>query len=248
MRKISLRIQYIGSAYSGWQKQINSTTIQQTIEEAIHELTGEDVILHGAGRTDAGVHALDQYALFLTGSHIPAEGFKFALNSKLPQDIRIMESSLVLNDWHPRFSAHFTSYRYTIETAPIVSPFHAPYVWPLRFVPELNKLNELADKIIGYRDFSCFCSTGSKVENKSRNIVAAFWRQEDTRFYFTIKGNGFLYHMVRLLVGTQIELITGKLTEKEFEGMLNNPFQASPATFCAPARGLCLYQILYEDL
>ena len=247
MKRIELQIQYIGSFYSGWQRQQNSQSVQQTIEEALFKLTGDRLVLHAAGRTDAGVHALDQRAIFDTDSKIPVERFKYALNAYLPDDIRIVRSQEVEADWHPRFNKHLKVYRYTVDTAKIVRPFDFPYVWPFKGQLDLTELQILSESIIGTKDFTNFCASGSSVKNKTRTITSSSWKQEGSKYIFEIVGNGFLYHMVRLLVGTQMQVMRKRLTYEDFLKMLNNPLQGPKANLLAPAKGLCLYRIIYED-
>lgn len=246
MRTIHLRLQYIGTQYSGWQRQKNSTSIQQLLENAVLRITGEDAVVHGAGRTDAGVHAFDQHAMFRTSSNLTIERFATALNSQLPPDIRIFSALEENPTWHPRFTKHLKTYRYIIDTDTIVSPFWRPYVWQLPLKPNLLLLNQLAEHIIGEHDFRAFCSSNSSVKNHNRVIEQSVWTQEGTRLIYMVKGNGFLYHMVRLLVGSYVEVLLNKKSEQEFLLLLNQPDQ-NKATLTAPSQGLCLYKIVYED-
>ncbi len=247
MKTIRLNIQYDGSRYHGWQRQPNVLTIQQLIEEAITQLSGESVILNGAGRTDAGVHAMDQWAQFKTESRIPPEKWYPALNSILPGDIRIMHSEMCEPLWHARFVPHQKTYRYTIETAQVVSPFRQAYVWHRRGDLPFVRLQAAAELVLGEHDFSAFCAAHSEVKNKVRRIAASEWRQEETRLIYSITGNGFLYNMVRLLVGFMVEIASGKRELQQMQSFLTAACQ-SKASFTVPPQGLCLYEIVYEEM
>lgn len=246
MRNIRMQVQYIGTSYCGWQRQKNSISIQQLLEEALKQITGEAIVIHGAGRTDAGVHALDQRASFLTLSKIPVEKFAYAMNSMLPPDVRVQYTEESPPGWHPRFTPHKKTYRYMIETARVVSPFCHPYVWHRFGEVNFDKLQESAKLILGEHDFQGFCASGSSVKNYQRCITKSSWSQEGTRLIYEIEGNGFLYHMVRLLVGIFMEIA---LMKKEPEDLLRILQQPSlyRAEWLSPAQGLCLYKIVYED-
>lgn len=246
MKNVRMQVQYIGTTFCGWQKQKNSISIQQLLEEALQRITGETIVIHGAGRTDAGVHALDQRASFVTASKIPVEKFAHAMNSMLPQEIRVQYTEESPPDWHPRFTAHRKTYRYIIETARIVSPFWQPYVWHRFGVPEVEELHKSADLILGEHDFTGFCASGSSVKNHIRCITKSSWSQEDTRLIYEIEGNGFLYHMVRLLVGIYMEIALKKKSPEDLLKILHEP-SLYRAEWLAPAQGLCLYKIVYED-
>ncbi|MCE5196741.1 MAG: tRNA pseudouridine(38-40) synthase TruA [Negativicutes bacterium] len=247
MKSIRLNIQYDGSRYHGWQRQANSLTIQQLIEEAITRLSGESVSLCGAGRTDAGVHALNQWANFKTESSIPAEKWSLALNHILPSDIRIMHSEECQPLWHARFVPHQKTYRYTIETAPVASPFRQAYVWHRRGDLQFASLQAAAALVLGEHDFSAFCASHSEVKNKVRRVAVSQWRQEDTRLIYSITGNGFLYNMVRLLVGFMVEIASGKREVQQMQSFLSDACHCK-AGFTVPPQGLCLYEIVYEEM
>ena len=247
MMTIRLNIQYEGSRYHGWQRQPNDMTIQQLIEEAITQLSGESTTVCGAGRTDAGVHALNQWANFKTESRIPPEKWYMALNSILPKDIRIMSSEQCEPAWHARFVPHQKTYRYSIETAQVASPFQQAYVWHRYGDLQFASLQAAADLVVGEHDFSAFCAAHSEVKNKVRRVAVSEWQQEETRLIYTITGNGFFYHMVRLLVGFMVEIGSGKREINQMQIYLAKASQ-SKATFTAPPQGLCLYEIVYEEM
>ena len=246
MKNIRMQVQYIGTAYCGWQKQKNSLSIQQVLEEAFEKITGETIVLHGAGRTDAGVHAFDQRAMFQTLTNIPSEKIANALNSLLPPDIRVQYTEESPEGWHPRFTPHKKTYRYTIETAPVISPFYYPYAWHRFGTLDSEKLNQGASLVLGEHDFLGFSAVGSTVKNFRRCLTKSSWKQEDTRLIYEVEGNGFLYHMVRLLVGTFMEIALGRRNLADVTAILENP-GLYRAEWTAPARGLCLYKIVYED-
>jgi tRNA pseudouridine38-40 synthase len=241
-----MQVQYIGTAYCGWQKQNNSISVQQLLENALEKITGETIVIHGAGRTDAGVHALDQRALFATTSRIPSEKFAHAINSMLPQDIRVQYTEDCPPEWHPRFTPHKKTYQYVIETARVISPFWQPYAWHRFGVLNTEKLKKTATMILGEHNFLGFSAAGSSIKNFRRCISKSSWRQEETRLIYEIEGNGFLYHMVRLLVGTYMEIALDKRSLSDITAILENP-SIYKAEWTAPAQGLCLYKIVYED-
>lgn len=246
MKNIRMQVQYKGTAYCGWQKQKNSLSIQQVLEDTVKTITGETIVLHGAGRTDAGVHALDQRAMFQTATNIPSEKIANALNSLLPPDIRVQYTEECPEGWHPRFTPHKKTYRYTIETAPVISPFHYPYAWHRFGALDVEKLHQGARLVLGKHDFQGFSATGSSVKNYRRCLTKSSWWQEDTRLVYEVEGNGFLYHMVRLLVGTFMEIALEKRNLTDLTAILENSSQYR-AEWTAPAWGLCLYKIVYED-
>ena len=245
MRRIHLIVEYDGTNYAGWQRQANALAVQQVIEEALGKLTREPVVLHGASRTDAGVHALGQSAHFDTDSRIPADKFSYALNALLPPDIRIRASSEAAPDFHARFSARGKRYRYLFyddRHAGALNRFtHAHSIYPL----DDERMRAEARALLGTHDFAAFAASGSVVKDTVRTI----WRAELTRrgheVRLIVEGSGFLYNMVRIIAGTLRDVGSGKLPP----GALRRAIETGDRLdlgVTAPAHGLTLMQVFYE--
>ncbi len=246
MRRIALTIAYDGTAYSGWQAQDNAVTVEGTLRSAIRKLCGEDVQTIGASRTDAGVHALGNVAAFDTESPIPGERWKYALNSFLPQDIRIMESWEAPAAFHPRFDAHSKRYEYRITTDAVVSPLRCRYVCSVRETLDVATMQEGAKHFPGTHDYSAFCSAGAQVENKVRTVTLCEVYRDGSEIVIGVEGEGFLYNMVRILAGTLIEIGRGAKTPESMEAIIasKDRTQAGPT---APPEGLVLVGIRYGE-
>lgn len=257
-RNIRLLLAFDGTAYSGWQRQKNARTIQGEIEHLLQRMTGAAVILHGAGRTDAGVHALGMVANFRTRARIPCPGFHQGLNSMLPPDIRILEAAEVPPEFHSRYSATGKTYRYAICTAQVQLPIQRLYATHVPYPLDAVQIRAALARIIGSHDFSSFEGTGSRDREAEgfagRGAVRTLYQAEfvapatqiDT-WFFRFTGNGFLRHMVRNLVGTLLLVGSGRTTPDEFAAILQNRDRAQ-AGATAPAHGLLLEQVLYEPL
>lgn len=242
--RIVLHIEYEGTNYGGWQCQENAPSIQSEIERSVHQLTGEHIRIHGAGRTDAGVHALRQVAHFDVNTPIPPDKFAFALNPLLPEDISIKKSFETQNDFHARYSAKGKHYRYVItntETRPAVWRnfcMHVPY--PLN----IENMREAASHLIGEHDFASFQAAHSSVKDTVRTIQKLEITKEDDIISIDICGNGFLYNMVRIIAGTLIDAGSGKV----LPGSMRDILSACDRTSAGPtakARGLFLVEVLY---
>lgn len=255
-RNIRLLIAYDGSAYSGWQRQNNAPTIQGTIEDSIRVMTGTKITLHGAGRTDAGVHSLGMTANFETEASIACEGFFNGLNSMLPKDIRILQVNEAAKDFHSRYSATGKTYCYTIFTGEIQLPTDRLYTahYPCRF--NKQAVSQALSYILGEHDFTSFEATGSRDSSiqTGRGAVRTLFQAETSTHFdkaetwvFTFTGDGFLRHMVRNIVGTLIEVGSGRITPDDFKSIINKHDRdcAGPT---APACGLMLTQVHYTPL
>lgn len=253
-RNISLLIAFDGSEYSGWQRQNNAPTIQGTLEKCLQTMLNSSVSLHGAGRTDAGVHALGMTANFYTSSSIPCSGFLNGLNSMLPRDIRILNVVEAEDDFHSRYSAKGKSYRYDIFTGAIQLPTERLYCTHLKGPLNEKNIQKCLHEIIGTHDFSSFEASGSRdlTQKNSRGAVRTIYQAEfsprettDHHWSFRFKGDGFLRHMVRNLVGTLFEVGRNKITPMDFKSILQNTDRtlAGPT---APAHGLFLEKVYYE--
>ncbi len=253
MRNIRLTIAYEGTNYAGWQVQPNRPSIQGTIEAALKSLTGEAIRIHGAGRTDAGVHAAGQVANFTIASSIPPDRFAAALNSELPHDITLRDSSEVPDDFHARYSAVRKQYRYLIDTADMTPPWLRGLVWrvPGRF--DEDALAAAAPRLIGTHDFSAFESKSSPDEDSCRTVfdinvtrspTALGWQSDHQLLSIAMTADGFLYNMVRAIVGTLVQVAQGRGTADDVTRILNSQ-DRSQAGATAPPQGLSLMWVDY---
>ena len=246
MRTIKLTVCYDGSNYSGFQRQAKEITIQQVLEEKLARICGEPVTVTGSGRTDAGVHARCQVVSFATNGTIPAENVARALNSILPDDIRALRAEEVQAGFNARKDACWKEYEYRIRYTPEPDPFTRNYAWQMHELPDLDKMNAAAAMIIGQHDFSGFQSTGSTQVSPVKMIYRSCWETEaDNMLVYHIAGNGFVYHMVRNLVWSMVQIGLGKKPPEALAQELTlkrGEFENSPA----PAQGLYLAYVSYE--
>jgi len=252
MRNIKLTIEYDGTNYHGWQSQKNAVSVQDEIQKAIRELTGEDCLLIGAGRTDMGVHALGQVANFKTQSKVPADKFSYALNSLLPDDIVIKKSEEVSPDFHAQYSARGKKYMYLIynSTRPSALLRDRAYFVPQKL--DIAAMKKAAACFIGTHDFSAFRAVGSSAKTSVRTITNASLDvcndfslvARNNLLKFEIEGNGFLYNMVRIIVGTLVEIGIGKLPCDSVPGIIKS-CDRKKAGRTAPPHGLYLVEVYY---
>lgn len=251
-------LSYDGAPYHGWQIQPNLPTIQGTLAQAIHHITGEAVLPQGSGRTDAGVHALAQVASFFLESPIPPANFHRALNHALPPSIRVLSIDHAPSDFHARHSAIGKTYEYRIHpVGSICSPMLAPYVWPCPFPLDFEQLQQAAAHIVGTYDFTSFAAADPDLATRTaepsdqpkhvtaiRTIRHSHWCQQEGIFIYRVTGTGFLHHMVRNLVGTFAEAGTGRISADAIPEILAacNRSTAGPT---APASGLFLVEVEY---
>lgn len=244
-RNIRLTVSYIGTAYCGWQSQRNGRTVQETLAAAIESLTGEYPKLHGCGRTDSGVHAKNYCCSFKTGSAASAQTFVRGLNALLPHDIAVKAASEAAADFHARFSVTGKRYEYYILNAPCRDPF-----WEGRalFYPhplDAQALDRAAKGFIGTHDFSAFCSAGGSVKDKVRTVTDASVRREGDVVVFSVAGNGFLYNMVRIMVGTLLGIAQGKIAPDAIPAIIESG-DRNAAGATAKAHGLYLSEVYYD--
>ncbi len=249
MRNIKLVLAYDGTEFSGWQVQPDTATIQGALASAIGRLTGEKVLPQGSGRTDAGVHALGQVATFSLQSPIPPGNLVIALNDVLPSSIRILEAADAPPDFHARKSARAKSYRYRMYRADICSPFLARYVWHYPYPLDEAAMQEVAASVIGEHDFTSFAAVDAERGREEevsnvRQIFASAWERQEDEFVYTVRGNGFLHHMVRNLVGTFLLAGKGTLKVSDIPRILAARSR-SAAGATAPASGLYLMSVEY---
>lgn len=243
MRNIKLTIQYNGENYCGWQKQNDSLGIQGTIEQAIKEITKEDIKINGSGRTDAGVHALGQVANFNTDCKIPVDKIPNALNSKLPEDIAIINAEEKELGFHSRHCAKRKRYRYMIYNSPYRSPIYDKISYFVKYDLDFEKMKEEAQSWIGTHDFKGFMSSGSSVVNTVRTIYDIEISKQENLITIEVEGNGFLYNMVRILVGTLVDIGRGRI-DTDMLSIIRSKTR-SMAGHTAPAHGLFLKKVDY---
>ena len=269
MRNLRLILSYDGSEFSGWQVQPDRTTVQGTLASAIGRLTGENVLPQGSGRTDAGVHALAQVVSFSTAAAIPVGNWVKALNDILPASIRVLEVGEAAADFHARKSARAKIYRYRMYRGAVCPPFLARYVWHYPFPLQEDQMANAAGLVVGEHDFTSFAAVDPErlervateenlnhrehggaqrqAENHGTNVRTIFssaWSREGDELIYTVRGSGFLHHMVRNLVGTFLLVGKGTLTPDDFRGIIEarNRSAAGPT---APASGLYLVGVEY---
>jgi tRNA pseudouridine38-40 synthase len=248
MRNLKLVLSYDGTEFSGWQIQPGAATIQGALALAIGRVTGENILPQGSGRTDAGVHALGQVASFGTQSPIPPENLVIALNDILPGAIRVLEASELPGEFHARKSARAKTYRYRMYRGAICSPFIARYVWHYPYPLDEDQMQEVAGMIVGEQDFTSFAAVdperGREEISNVRQIFNSSWERQSDEFVYTVRGNGFLHHMVRNLVGTFVLAGKGALRASDLTRILEARLR-SAAGATAPASGLCLVNVEY---
>ncbi len=243
MRNIKLTIQYNGQNYCGWQKQNDSLGIQGTIEKAIYDITKEKVKIIGSGRTDAGVHALGQVANFNTDCDIPIEKIPNALNSKLPKDISIIAAEEKDIDFHSRYCAKGKRYRYIIYNNSYRTPIYNNISYFVKYDLDIEKMKKEAKALVGTYDFKGFMSSGSSVKDTVRTIYDIQIFNQDDLTIIEVEGNGFLYNMVRILVGTLVDIGRGRI-ETDMLSIIKSKSR-SMAGHTAPAHGLFLKKVDY---
>ena len=243
-KRIRLTVAYDGTNYHGWQVQDNGITIESELNRCLEELLGEPVQVIGASRTDAGVHALGNIAVFDTKSRMPAEKFSYALNQRLPEDIRIQRSEEVALDWHPRHHASRKTYEYHIYRAEFPMPVRRLYSYFTYRVLDVDKMRQAAAYLVGEHDFKSFCQTGAQVESTTRTIYSLEVEEQGPELVIRVCGNGFLYNMVRIITGTLMEVGQGKREPESMAAVLEARDRAAAGP-TAPAQGLTLVRYEY---
>lgn len=255
MKRIMLRVAYDGTNYHGYQIQDNGDTIEQRLTEAIKGLTGEDIKLVGGSRTDAGVHAKENVVVFDTNSQIPGDKFKYGINQRLPEDIRVVSSNEVAADFHPRHCDTKKTYEYHILNAEIADPVKRLYAHHVYVPLDVSKMMQAAEFMIGEHDFNAFCAKGAQVESTVRTIYDIIIEEKPTQdsygrfpgkdIIIRVSGNGFLYNMVRIIAGTLIEAGFGRLEPSKVKEIIASCDRQNAGP-TAPAMGLILAK--YEFL
>jgi len=244
MKRVLLTVAYDGTAYHGWQLQDNAGTIEEELNKALSDLFGEDIKVTGASRTDTGVHALGNLACFDTEARMSADKVSYALNQRLPEDIRIQKSCEVDMDFNPRRTGLNKRYEYRILSSDFPMPTKRLYSHFTYHKLDDKIMDQAAKYLVGEHDFTSFCSVNAQVESKVRTIYECGVRRENNEVIISVVGNGFLYNMVRIIAGTLIEVGTGKRSPESIEEALaaKDRTMAGPT---APACGLTL--IGYEE-
>ncbi len=246
MKRIKLTIAYDGTNYCGWQVQPNGITVEEVLNKALQKLTGEEILVIGASRTDSGVHALGNVAVFDTDTTIPPQRIAMALNQRLPEDIVIVKSEEVASDFHPRYCDCYKTYEYHIINTRIPIPTKRLTNYFVSYDLNLVNMRKAAAYLVGEHDFVSFCNVRTDVENTVRTVTALDILQNDNEITIRITGNGFLYNMVRIIVGTLIRVGRGFYAPEKVQEILEAKDRKA-AGVTAPAHGLMLTEINYGD-
>lgn len=244
MRNIKLLLEFDGTNYAGWQRQNNALTIQQVLEEALEKLTGEKISTIGCSRTDAGVHAKGYVVNFNTLSKLPEDSFKKALNYHLPKDVVVLSSVEAAEEFHARYSCKYKTYSYSILNREAPAALNRNYLYHRRGKLVLEDMQKASKVFIGTHDFEAFRNTGSSVKTTVRTITHSSIEREGDLIIYRVTGDGFLYNMVRIMIGTLIEVGCGKGNwETVLRALKEKDKSYVGAT--APAEGLCLEKVYY---
>ena len=249
MRRIKLTVAYDVTNYCGWQVQPNGITIEEVLNKAICTLTGEEIAVIGASRTDSGVHAMGNIAVFDTGSRIPAERFSYALNQRLPEDIVVTKSEEVSLDWHPRYQNSLKTYEYHILNMKTPVPTKRLYNCFVSFDLDVNRMRQGAQYLLGEHDFAAFCCIRTNAKTTVRTVTDLQIQQNPLKpeeITIRITGNGFLYNMVRIIAGVLIRVGRGFYEPEKVLELLEGRERKKEAV-TAPPQGLCLMEIVYEN-
>ena len=245
VRNIKLTIEYDGKDFNGWQKQPTKLNIQGTIEQAIKQITGEDVNLNASGRTDAGVHALGQVANFKTNSKIPIEKFAIAINSKLKRSIVIKKAEEVDEKFHSRLSCKRKTYRYIINNSPEGTAIYRNLETHIPQKLDVERMKKAVKYFEGEHDFKAFKASGTSSKSSIRTIYEANVYQENEKIMIELTGNGFLYNMVRIIAGTLVEVGFGKLEPEKIPEIIQEEKREN-AGKTLPPNGLYLVKVMYS--
>lgn len=247
LKRVKLTVAYDGTEYCGWQIQPNGITVEEVLNKALSRLTGEEIRVIGASRTDSGVHAQGNVAVFDTVSSIPSERMAYALNQRLPEDIVIVKSEEVPTDWHPRYQDVITkTYEYHIYNAQVPDPLKRRTTAFVSFPMDVEKMREGAAYLVGMHDFVSFCNVRTNVEDTVRTIYNIEIRREGREIILKITGNGFLYNMVRIIAGTLIRVGRGYYSPEHVKEILEAK-ERTEAGVTAPPQGLVLVEVRYGE-
>lgn len=246
MKRVKLTVAYDGTNYCGWQVQPNGITIESELNKHLSELLKEEIHVIGASRTDAGVHAKGNVAVFDTSARMPAEKISYALNTRLPEDIRIQESCEVAADFHPRFRKTVKTYEYKICNRRFPDPctrlYSLFYYWDL----DTEKMRQAAQHLVGTHDFTSFCTNKPEVTDRMRTIYSLDVLQDGEMITIRVCGNGFLYNMVRIITGTLLRVGSGMIKPEEIPAILDAKDRSRAGETARP-HGLTLVKIEYPE-
>lgn len=246
MKRVLLCVAYDGTNYSGWQYQDNVPTIEGELNKALSDLHNEKIEVIGASRTDAGVHALSNMAVYDTEARMPGEKVSLALNTKLPRDIHVVWSKEVEADFHPRHRLTEKTYEYTIYNAQFMPPMERLYCYQVQKKMDVDLMNEAGKCLVGEHDFKSFCSVHTTAETTVREVTGVQVISEGDKVIIRVSGHGFLYNMVRIIAGTLIDVGLGRRSvESVYESLLKCDRAAAGPT--APAHGLMLKEFKFLE-
>ena len=238
-----IRLSFVGTAYCGWQKQKNGPSVQEQVFGAVTRVFGGAERFSGCSRTDSGVHALDYCVSFSVSGSLPPEKVVAALNAYLPPDIAVRSAIVVPEGFHARYDVKQKTYLYRIDPSPVRSPFLTNRAWHRPGNYDLSLMNEAADRLVGTYDFSSFMAAGSKITDPVRTVYRAVFTEKDGLLEFSVSANGFLYHMVRIIVGTLVD-VPSRFSSADLSAVLAAR-DRTRAGVTAPACGLYLAQVEY---
>ncbi|WP_303721284.1 tRNA pseudouridine(38-40) synthase TruA [Malonomonas rubra] len=244
MARIKLTIEYDGTDFVGWQVQPNGVSIQQRVELALEQLLGEKVRVYSSGRTDAGVHALGMVCHFDSDRGLPLSAWREGVNRFLPVTIAVRKAEIVDDDFHARFSAKRKRYRYSLMRTEVRSPLQRRTSWQIRQPLDMVSMRRAAQQFVGEHDFAAFRTSGCAAETTWRRIFSVDLIEEGEMLYIDVCGSGFLKNMVRMMIGTLVEIGRGKRPVIDVEKLLCGSMEIGPA-LTAPAQGLCLMEVEY---
>ena len=247
MKRIMLKVAYDGTNYHGWQLQPNGITIESVLNEKLSQLLREDIAVIGASRTDSGVHAYGNVAVFDTDARMPGDKFSYALNQRLPEDIRIRDSREVPLDFHPRKTESIKTYEYHILNETFPNPVKRLYSHFTYLQLDAEKMQEAAAYLVGEHDFKSFCSAGAQTETTVRTVYSCDVERSGNDITIRISGAGFLYNMVRIIAGTLMDIGNGKYPPEKMPEILE-ACDRSAAGPTAPAKGLVLVSYRFPVL
>ena len=239
MKRIRMTVAYDGTNYCGWQVQPNGITIEQVLNEKLSILLGEEIVVSGASRTDSGVHSLGNICVFDTNTRMPGDKICYAINQSLPDDIVVVDSAEVPDDWHPRYVNSTKTYEYRILNRKFPDPTRRLDTYFFHYNLDVYKMQRAADILLGEHDFKSFCSAGSQVKTTVRTIYSCDVNKKDDVITIRIKGNGFLYNMVRIIAGTLIKVGDGTISVDNMRSILE-ACDRNAAGPTAPAHGLTM--------
>lgn len=245
MKRIKMSVAYDGTNYCGWQIQPNGITIEQVLNDALTELLGEKIVVSGASRTDSGVHSKGNICVFDTNTRMPGEKISYAINQRLPEDIVVVGSEEVADDWHPRYVNSRKTYEYRILNRRFPDPTRRLDTYFFHYELDVEKMQKAASFLEGQHDFKSFCSVGSQVKTTTRTIYSCSVTKDEDIVRIRVTGNGFLYNMVRIIAGTLIQVGNGNIAPDKIPEILEacDRNMAGPT---APANGLTMISWIEE--